>query len=72
MSFGPPPPNFDPYSRPPEPFVQVPSHFRPAVTYRKMGWVAGTFHAVMMVCTMSLWAPVLLLARRGRKTVTRY
>lgn len=72
MSFGPPPPNFDPYSQPPGPFVWVPSRARFVVTYRKMGWVAGTFHAVMMVCTMGLWAPVLMQARRGRKTVTRY
>jgi hypothetical protein len=44
---------------------------RYSVTYRPMGWIAGTFHFVMMVCTMGLWTPVYLLARRGRRSVTR-
>lgn len=42
------------------------------VTYRKMGWIAGTFHFCMMVATLGLWTPVYLFARRGRRTVTRY
>lgn len=73
-SFGPPPQNFDPYSRPPGPFVHVPNPHpeSPRISYRKMGWIAGTFHGVMMVLTMGLWTPVFLLARRGRKTVHRY
>jgi len=44
---------------------------RYSVSYRKMGWIAGTFHVGMMVVTMGLWTPVYLAARRGRKTVTR-
>lgn len=40
------------------------------VAKRKMGWIALTFHSFMMLCTVGLWTPVLLLALRGRKTVT--
>ena len=43
---------------------------RTTVSYRKMGWIAGTFHGLMLVFTMGLWTPVYLAARRGRKTVT--
>ena len=50
------------------PPVQQPRY---SVSYRKMGWIAGTFHASMLVMTMGLWTPVYLAARRGRKTVTR-
>lgn len=39
-------------------------------TYRKMGWIAGTFHVCMLIVTGGLWTPVYLLARRGRKTIT--
>ena len=46
-------------------------HPRTTVAYRRMGWIAGTFHFTMMVCTMGLWTPVYLMARRGRRTVTR-
>lgn len=53
------PPSRDPYQP------------RTTVSYRKMGWIAGTFHGLMMVCTMGLWTPVYLAARRGRRTVTR-
>lgn len=41
------------------------------VMYRKMGWIAGTFHGLMMFFTMGLWTPVYLMARRGRKTVIK-
>ncbi|MFG3051927.1 hypothetical protein ACGFZP_13380 [Kitasatospora sp. NPDC048239] len=41
-------------------------------TRRKMGPIALTFHTIMMVCTLGLWTPVLMAAKRGRKTVTRY
>lgn len=59
----------DPYGR----WNQAPAPYRPQVqvSYRKMGWIAGSFHAFMMVMTMGLWTPVYLAARRGRKTVTR-
>jgi hypothetical protein len=43
-----------------------------AVSRRKMGWIALTFHWTMMFCTLGLWTPVFLLALRGRKTVTHY
>lgn len=51
--------------------MQSPIKPQTQTSYRKMGWVAGTFHVTMMVLTMGLWTPVYLLARRGRKTVTR-
>lgn len=41
-------------------------------TRRKMGPIALTFHTLMMIFTLGLWTPVLLAARRGRKTVTHY
>ncbi len=41
-------------------------------TQRKMGPLALTLHGIMMFCTLGLWTPVLLAARRGRKTVTTY
>lgn len=44
---------------------------RYSVSYRRMGWIAGTFHTCMMILTFGLWTPVYLAARRGRKTVTR-
>lgn len=49
----------------------LPTQPRYTVSYRKMGWIAGTFHACMMAFTFGLWTPVYLMARRGRKTVTR-
>lgn len=49
----------------------APHQPRTTVSYRKMGWIAGTFHGLMMVFTMGLWTPVYLMARRGRRTVTR-
>lgn len=52
---------------PPSRSAQAPRY---TVTYRKMGPVAGTFHACMMLFTVGLWTPVYLMARRGRKTVT--
>lgn len=50
-----------------------PQQYRPqhTVAYRKMGWIAGTFHCLMMLFTVGLWTPVYLMARRGRRTVTR-
>jgi cytochrome b561 len=39
-------------------------------TRRKMGWIALIFHWVMMLCTIGLWTPVYLAARRRRVTVT--
>jgi hypothetical protein len=53
---------------PPSMPAQAPRY---SVSYRKMGWLAGTFHGFMMFMTMGLWTPVYLAARRGRKTVTR-
>lgn len=50
---------------------RAPQQPRMQVSYRKMGWIAGTFHLGMLVMTMGLWTPVYLAARRGRKTVTR-
>jgi hypothetical protein len=42
-----------------------------AVSRRKGGPFAASFHGIMIVCTAGLWIPVWLWARRGRKTVTR-
>ncbi|MFJ2863668.1 hypothetical protein [Kitasatospora sp. NPDC087314] len=42
------------------------------VTRRKMGPFALTGHIFMMFLTCGLWIPVFLMARRGRKTVTKY
>lgn len=39
-------------------------------TRRKMGWIAIAFHWTMMICTIGLWTPVYLAARRRRLTVT--
>lgn len=39
-------------------------------TRRKMGWILITFHWVMILCTIGLWTPVYLAARRRRVTVT--
>ncbi|GHF74012.1 hypothetical protein [Streptomyces thermodiastaticus] len=39
-------------------------------TRRKMGWLLIGFHWTMMVCTVGLWTPVYLAARRRRVTVT--
>ena len=39
-------------------------------TRRKMGWVAIGFHWTMLICTVGLWTPVYLAARRRRVTVT--
>ncbi|MGW2170402.1 hypothetical protein ACWC1C_07700 [Streptomyces sp. NPDC001705] len=37
---------------------------------RRMGWIAMGFHWTMIVCTVGLWTPVYLAARRRRVTVT--
>ncbi|MFD5467596.1 hypothetical protein ACFWIQ_33000 [Kitasatospora sp. NPDC127059] len=42
------------------------------VSRRPMGPFALTGHIVMMIMTCGLWIPVFLMARRGRKTVTKY
>ncbi|MFD0408637.1 hypothetical protein [Kitasatospora sp. NPDC127116] len=42
------------------------------VTRRRMGPFALAGHIFMMLCTCGLWTPVFLMARRGRKTVTKY
>lgn len=39
-------------------------------TRRKMGWLLIAFHWTMMLCTIGLWTPVYLAARRRRLTVT--
>lgn len=39
-------------------------------TRRKMGWIALAFHWTMLFCTIGLWTPVFLAARRRRLTVT--
>jgi cytochrome b561 len=39
-------------------------------TRRKMGWLLIAFHWMMMLCTVGLWTPVYLAARRRRVTVT--
>lgn len=36
---------------------------------RKMGWLLIGFHWTMLVCTLGLWTPVYLAARRRRVTV---
>lgn len=40
-------------------------------TRQKMGWIAIAFHWFMMICTIGLWTPVYLAARRRRVTITR-
>jgi hypothetical protein len=35
-----------------------------------MGWLLIGFHWTMMICTVGLWTPVYLAARRRRVTVT--
>lgn len=40
------------------------------VTRRKMGWIAIGFHWTMLICTVGLWTPFYLAARRRRVTVT--
>ncbi|WP_405925430.1 hypothetical protein [Streptomyces sp. NBC_00035] len=35
-----------------------------------MGWIAIAFHWTMIVCTVGLWTPFFLAARRRRLTVT--
>lgn len=37
---------------------------------RKMGWITLGFHWTMLLCTLGLWTPVYLAARRRRVTVT--
>ncbi|MEU2780542.1 hypothetical protein [Streptomyces sp. NPDC007110] len=39
-------------------------------TRRKMGWLLIGFHWTMLLCTVGLWTPVYLAARRRRVTVT--
>ncbi|MBR8638603.1 hypothetical protein KEF29_03135 [Streptomyces tuirus] len=39
-------------------------------TRRKMGWILIAFHWTMIVCTVGLWIPVYLAARRRRVTIT--
>jgi hypothetical protein len=39
-------------------------------TRRKMGWILIAFHWTMILCTVGLWTPVYLAARRRRVTVT--
>ncbi|MDX5569240.1 hypothetical protein PYK79_46410 [Streptomyces sp. ID05-04B] len=39
-------------------------------TRRKMGWLLIGFHWTMMLCTVGLWTPIYLAARRRRVTVT--
>jgi cytochrome b561 len=36
-----------------------------------MGWIAITFHWTMIVCTVGLWTPIYLAARRRRVTITQ-
>lgn len=40
-------------------------------TRQKMGWIAITFHWTMIVCTVGLWTPIYLAARRRRVTITQ-
>jgi cytochrome b561 len=39
-------------------------------TRRKMGWILIAFHWTMILCTVGLWTPIYLAARRRRITVT--
>lgn len=39
-------------------------------TRRKMGFILITFHWCMLICTVGLWTPVYLSARRRRVSVT--
>ncbi|WP_327415422.1 hypothetical protein [Streptomyces sp. NBC_01233] len=39
-------------------------------TRQKMGCLAAGFHWTMIVCTVGLWTPIYLSARRKRVTVT--
>jgi len=39
-------------------------------TRRKMGWILIAFHWTMIICTVGLWTPIYLAARRRRVTVT--
>ena len=43
-----------------------------AVSKRKMGYIAHTFHITMSVFSFGLWVPVYMSALRKRKTVTHY
>ncbi|MGW8376907.1 hypothetical protein [Streptomyces sp. ODS28] len=40
-------------------------------TRRKMGWLLIGFHWTLIICTVGLWTPVYLAARRRRVTITR-
>lgn len=39
-------------------------------TRQRMGWLAIGFHWTMIICTIGLWTPLYLAARRRRVTVT--
>lgn len=40
-------------------------------TRRKMGWLLIGFHWTAIICTVGLWTPVYLAARRRRVSITR-
>lgn len=45
---------------------------RRIVTRRSLSATETTFHAFMTLCTAGLWAPVWIMRRRSRRTITTF